>query len=136
MNHDGNGAARARHLEKISRMDAELEKLEKKRKKLFDDYEDEVYTKEEFIERKQVYAQSIADLKAQLAQAKADVPEVIDYSERIITLQKIIETFKDPALDAQAKNDFLKEFIEDIRYDVIDYGRSKGGKPVLEIIFK
>ena len=94
------------------------------------------YTKEEFIERKQVYAQSIADLKAQLAQAKADVPEVIDYSERIITLQKIIETFKDPALDAQAKNDFLKEFIEDIRYDVIDYGRSKGGKPVLEIIFK
>lgn len=136
MNHDGNGAERARHLEKISRMDAELEKLEKKRKKLFDDYEDEVYTKEEFIERKQVYAQSIADLKAQLAQAKADVPEVIDYSERIITLQKIIETFKDPALDAQAKNDFLKEFIEDIRYDVIDYGRSKGGKPVLEIIFK
>ena len=86
--------------------------------------------------RDRVYAQSIADLKAQLAQAKADVPEVIDYSERIITLQKIIETFKDPALDAQAKNDFLKEFIEDIRYDVIDYGRSKGGKPVLEIIFK
>lgn len=133
---DGNAAELSRHKDMISAMETELVKLEKKRNKLFDDYEDDVYTREEFIERKQMYVKSIDELKEQLRTAKANMPEVIDYSERITTLHRIIETFKDPELDAQAKNDFLKEFIEDIKYDVIDYGRSKGGKPVLDIYFK
>ena len=136
MKTDGNKAERIRHAEMIESMEAELEKLERKRKKLFDDYEDEVYTRDEFIERKQVYVQTIEELKAQIKLAKANLPEVIDYSEKIITLHQMIKMINDPDVDGKAKNDFLREYIEDIRYDVIDYGRMKGGKPVLDVIEK
>ena len=133
---DGNAADVRRHKDMISAMEAELGKLEKKRKKLFDDYEDDIYTREEFIERKQMYVKSIDDLKEQLRTAKVNMPEAIDYSERIVTFHAMIEKIRDKELDAQSKNDFLKEYIEDIKYDFIDYGRSKGGKPVLDVIFK
>lgn len=136
LKNDGNKAELDRHNEMISVMENELEKLERKRQKLFDDYEDEVYTREEFIDRKQKHTKSIDELKERIVDAKSNMPEVIDYSERIVSLHKCIDVMKSPDLDAQAKNDFLKEFIEDIKYDVIDLGRSKGGKPVLEIIFK
>lgn len=133
---DSNAADRNRHLETIQAMEAELAKMERKRKRLFDDYEDEVYTRDEFIERKQKYARDIGELTEQIRIAKENLPEIIDYSERIATLHKLISTMGDTELSAAEKNNFLKEFIEDIKYDVIDYGRNKGGKPVLEVILK
>ncbi len=136
MKNDSNKAERIRHFEIIESMEAELEKQERKRKKLFDDYEDEVYTRDEFLERKQIYVQLIDDLKAQIQQAKENLPEAVDYSEKIVTLHQMIEMIRNHEVDAKAKNDFLREYIEDIKYDVIDYGRMKGGKPVLDVHLK
>jgi hypothetical protein len=136
MTMDTNASEIDRHAEMIASMEAELAKQERKRKKLFDDYEDDVYTRAEFIERKQIYAKTIEDLKEQIKQAKENQPEVIDYSEKIETLHKMIDMINNPDIDAKAKNDFLKQYIEDIKYDAIDYGRNKGGKPVLDVILK
>lgn len=133
MQNDGNKAERIRHNEMIESMEAELAKQERKRKKLFDDYEDEIYSRDEFIERKQIYAQTIDSLKEQIKVAKENKPEAVDYSEKIVTLHQMIEMIKNPDVDAKAKNDFLCKYIEDIKYDVIDYGRNKGGKPVLDV---
>ena len=134
MDSDHNQSERIRYGLMIESMEAELEKQERKRKKLFDDYEDEVYTREEFIERKQIYAQTIDTLKEQIREAKENQPEPVDYSEVIITLRQMIECIQDPELSAKAKNDFLKQYIVDIKYDVIDYGTNKGGMPVLDVI--
>ena len=136
MKNDSNEAERNRHAEMIEDMEAELVKQERKRKKLFDDYEDEIYTRDEFIERKQIYAQTIDGLKEQIQIAKANLPATVDYSEKIFTLHQMIETLKNPDIDAKAKNNFLRNYIEDIKYDVIDFGRGKGGKPVLDVILK
>lgn len=136
MSNNTNAAERIRHSEMISTMESELEKLERKRRKLFDDYEDEVYSKDEFIERKQIYAQTIDALKEQIRDAKANLPEVVDYSEKIITLHKLIEAIQDTEISAKAKNDFLSEYIDDVKYDVIDGGDGKGGKAVLDVILK
>lgn len=136
MTNDSNGAERIRHSEMIKAMESELEKQERKRKKLFDDYEDEIYTRDEFIERKQIYAQTIDGLKDQIRKAKANLPETIDYSEKIVTLHQMIDMIRNDDVDAKTKNDFLREHIEDIKYDAIDYGRNKGGKPVLDVILK
>jgi hypothetical protein len=136
MANDHNKGERIRHQAMIDAMETELEKQERKRRKLFDDYEDEVYTKEEFIERKQVYAQTIDTLKAQIKEAKTNLPEAIDYSEKIVTLQQMIECIQNPDIDAKAKNDFLTQYIEDIKYDVIDHGVNKGGTPVLDVYLK
>ena len=136
MKNDTNAAERTRHSQMIAAMEEELVKQERKRKKLFDDYEDEVYTRDEFIERKQIYAQTIEELKKQISEAKNNLPQVIDYSEKIVTLHQMIEVIKDPDMDAGAKNDFLTEYIEDIKYDAIDYGKGKGGLPVLDVFLK
>ena len=136
MENDNNQLERTRHAEMIERMETELEKLERKRKKLFDDYEDGIYTRDEFIERKQQHAQNIEGLKAQLQEAKSTLPDVVDFSDKIVTMHQMIDCIQDTEMDAQDKNNFLRQYIEDIKYDVIDYGRKKGGKPVLDVILK
>lgn len=130
--------AAEKHAVLIEGMKKELAKQENRKRKLFDAYEsdDGMYTKEEFIERKQMYTASIDALKAQLKEMIANNPLPVDYTEKIATLHKLIDTLKDDNVSGKAKNDFLKTVIEKVEYDVIDFGRNKGGKPVLEIHLK
>ena len=136
MDADDNKAERAKHQNQLDAMQSELDKLERKRKKLFLDYEDETYTRDEFIERKQHYNQSIEELKKQIQEAQKAFPEPVDYSEQIVNLHAMIECVKNPDISAKKKNDFLKQFIDRITYDAIDYGQGKGGKAVLEVFLK
>ena len=136
MEADDNKAERAKHQVMLDAMESELAKMERKRKKLFLDYEDEVYSRDEFIERKQHYNQAIDEIKKQIQEAQNAIPEPVDYSERIVTLHAMIECVKDPDLSAKKKNDFLKQFVDRITYDSINYGQRKGGKAVLEVFLK
>jgi DNA repair ATPase RecN len=136
MEADDNKAERAKHQTMLDAMESELAKMERKRKKLFLDYEDEVYSRDEFIERKQHYNQAIDEIKKQIQEAQNAIPEPVDYSERIVTLHAMIECVKDPDLSAKKKNDFLKQFVDRITYDSINYGQRKGGKAVLEVFLK
>lgn len=136
MKSDSNKADRERHLQMIEGIKAELKKQEQRRDNLFDKYDAGDYTRDEFLERKQKYVRVIDDLKAQLADLKTNTPEAVDYSERIVTLHSLIECIKDPAIDGKAKNDYLKQYIERIDYDVEDYGAQRGGKVLLEVILK
>ena len=124
------------HAAMIERMEAELHKLEKKRSKLFDDYEDDTYTREEFIERKQKYNNDIEAIKKQIQETKRNAPEPVNYEEQIANIQAVIDCLNNQALDAKEKNDFLKTIIKDITYDVIDHGVNKGGTPILEVFLK
>lgn len=136
MKNNGNADEIAQHQAKIEIMEKELEKLERKRKKLFLDYEDETYTRDEFIERKQDYNVAIDKLKKQIQVAKETAPEPVNYSEQIINLHSVIDCIKDPNVSAKDKNNFLKQRITKITYDTIDYGRMKGGKAILEVFLK
>jgi len=138
MENDHGQEERIRHEALIKAMEAELTKQEKKKRRLFDSWEadDGTYTREEFIERKQMYARTIDSLKEQIAEAKKSFPEPVDYKEQIVTMHALIDCINNPDMDAKAKNDFLKQYIEEIRYDVIDYGTNKGGKPVLDVFLK
>lgn len=138
MESDHGQEERNRHEAMIQTMEAELVKQEKKKRRLFDSWEadDGTYTKEEFIERKQMYANTIEALKAQIKESKAAFPEPVDYKAQIVTLHALIDCINNPDLDAKEKNDFLKQYIEEIKYDVIDYGVNKGGKPVLTVFLK
>lgn len=127
-----------RHNEMIKAMETELKKQEAKKRRLFDSWEadDGTYTRDEFIERKQMYAATIDNLKAKIQAEKKAAPAPVDYEERIVTLHSMIDCIKNPELSAKDKNDFLKKYIEKIDYDVIDYGVNKGGKPVLDVYLK
>lgn len=127
-----------RHQEKIKVLEAELAKQEKRRRRLFDSWESEdgMYTKDEFLERKQLYTHTITTLKEQIEKAKAEAPAPVDYKERIVRIHQIIDCINNPALSAKDKNDFMKDFIDRIVYDAVDLGRGKGAKPVLEFHFR
>lgn len=138
MESDHGQEERSRHEALIQTLESELAKQEKKKRRLFDSWEadDGTYTKEEFIERKRMYANTIDTLKAQIKEAKAAFPEPVDYKAQVVMLHSLIDCIGNPDLDAKAKNDFLKQHIEKITYDVIDYGQNKGGKPILEVFLK
>lgn len=136
MESDSNKSEFEAHKAQLDAMETELAKLERKRKNLFNDYEDGVYTRDEFIERKQHYNEKIEILKKQIQEARKSTPEPVDYSEQIIHLNAMVECVNNPDLSAKQKNDFLKQFVEKITYDSIDYGRSKGGKAMLEVFLK
>lgn len=128
----------AKHQEVIADMKAELVKQEKKKARLFDSWEadDGTYTKEEFLERKHMYDQIIESLKEQIRKAQEEAPAPIDYKERIVTLKSMIDCINSTELDAAEKNAYLKQFIERIDYDVLDDGKARGWKPILDIRLK
>ena len=136
MEADDSHAEIAKYQVQLDTMEAQLATLERKRKKLFLDYEDEVYTRDEFIERKQHYNQEIEEIKKQIQEAQNAIPEPVNYSEQIVNLHAMIDCVTDPDITAKKKNDFLKQFIDRVTYDAIDYGRSKGGKVILEVFLK
>ena len=127
-----------RHQEIIEALEKELASQEKRKQRLFDSWEadDGTYTKEEFIERKQKYTATIDALKSKIQEAKKSVPAPVNYAEQIVTIHQMIDCLNDPDLDAQAKNDFLKQYIDRIDYDVIDFGQAKGGQAVLDVYLK
>ena len=138
LSHDGNKDDIARYNKHIKSLETELAKQEKMKRRLFDSWEadDGTYTKDEFIERKQKYTKTIASLKEQIASAKESAPAPVDYKEKIGNLHKIIDCIKDTELSAKEKNDFLKEHIDVITYDIEDLGMNKGGKLILDVKLK
>lgn len=127
-----------RHADIVAAMEYELKKQERMKKRLFESWEadDGTYTREEFIERKQMYTSTIDDLKIKIAEAKQNTPAPVDYAERITTMHALIDCINNPETDAEAKNQFLKRFIDKITYDAIDSGRGKGGEAVLDVYLK
>lgn len=135
MQTDSNEAELIKHQKLIQAMEAELGKQEKRKNRLMDEYEsdDNPYTRDEFIERKQKYNSVIDNLKQQIKDAKKNAPVKIDYSEQIVNLHAIIDCIQNPEIDAKAKNVFLKKFIDTIKYDTLDYGQNKGGEALMDI---
>lgn len=122
----------------VAAMEKELEKQERMKRRMFESWEadDGTYTKEEFIERKQMYVNTIDSLKIKIAEAKKNTPAPVDYEEKIINLRTMIDCIQNPEIDAKSKNDFLKRYIDKITFDVIDSGYRKGGEAVLDVYFK
>lgn len=125
-----------RHSDTLAVLEAELKKQESRKNRLFDSYEDGAYTREEFIERKQRYTTQIETLKNRIQEHQKSAPVPIDYAEKITTLHQMIEWIRNEEMDGQEKNNLLKQYIDVIKYDVIDLGRNKGGKAVLDVHLK
>lgn len=122
----------------IDALNKERTRLLSMRKRLNDAWEadDGSYTREEFVERKQMYNARIAKLEEQIKVMEESKPEPIDYQEKITTLHAMIDTINNPDTPGAEKNRFLKQFIDRITYDVIDNGPCKGGTPILEVFLK
>lgn len=120
----------------IATMEKELQTLKTKREKLFDYFENGIYTENEFLERKVKLSESINELEKNLSKEKNNQPNKVDYTEKIFTFREIIESLKDNTIEARHKNELLKGIIDRIEYSCEDFGRQKGGCITLDIYLR
>ena len=125
-----------KHTAETLQLEAELEKAKAKRRRLFDDYDDGVYTPAEFKERKAVWAERIERMTYELDEMQKHKPEEVNYNEKAIKFTEVLEALQDSNVSAKTQNELLKEILERIDYSCEDLGRQKGGIITLDLVLK
>ena len=115
----------------IEALQAEMRKAERKLAKAFDDYEDGVYTANEFVQRKAKHNERIESIKAQIEDLEDSIPEKEDYEETILMLSDALDALLDEELDADIKNEHLKRIVARI-----EYSRENNEEFILDIDLK
>ena len=115
----------------IEALQKELVKVKKKLSKVFDDYEDEVYTANEFVERKAKHNARIEEIEKQMAALENSIPEKEEYEEKVRMLSDALNALLDKELDADIKNEFLKRII-----DRIEFSREQNDEFILDVFLK
>lgn len=106
----------------------EIRKSERKLAKLFDSWEDEKITDNEFVQRKAVHNQKIENIKKQMEELEYSIPEREEYEDKIILLSEALVAITDESLDADIKNEYLKRII-----DRIEFSRENKSEFILDI---
>lgn len=125
-----------KHKEEIDALIKELEKAKAKRRRLFDDYEEGIYTSAEFKERKEVWADRIERMTEELEHLNKIKPQEVDFKEKVEKFTAVLNALQNPEVSAKVTNNLLKEIIERIDYSCEDLGRRKGGVITLDVILK
>lgn len=101
---------------KIEALRKEMKKIEKKKAKLFDSWEDDDISNNEFVERKAIHNQRIEILQQQIDDLEAAIPEKEEYQEALLRLSDAFIAIKDDELDPTDKNHYLKKIIKRIEF--------------------
>lgn len=118
-------------LGQINGIEKEIKKTEKKLSKLFDAWENDTITDNEFVQRKEVNTNKIEELKAEIEKLENTIPEKEDYEEKIMSFSDALAALKDNTLEADVKNEYLKRIIERI-----EYSRENNNEFILDIYIK
>lgn len=118
----------------LAQMDAlqkEIRKTERKLSMLFDAWENEDITNNEFVQRKAVHNQRIESIKAQMEELESSIPEKEEYQVKILRLSDALDALFDETLDADIKNTYLKQIVEKI-----EYSRENDEEFILDVFLK
>ena len=102
-----------KHLAKLEKQLADFAAQEEKQ---FDLLEEGVYTSDIFERRHRALAAKMEACRSEIFQTKQSMPQAVDYAERIESLKKAIEVFKDPSATPAEKNKLLRAIVERIDY--------------------
>lgn len=121
----------------IAEYEKELEGLKKQREKLFDYFERELYSEQEFLERKKALSDKIDKMEQLLFDEKKKSPVQVDCKAKIVSFQEAVHSLKDSAVSAKRKNQLLKQIIDHIEYsNEGTVGINHSGVVHLDIYFK
>ena len=115
----------------IEALQTEQRKIEKKLAKLFDAWEEEKISDNDFVLRKAVHADRIEAIKKQMDELEDSIPEKEEYQEKIMLLSDALAALLDEGLDADVKNAYLKQII-----DRIEFSRENNEEFILDIYLK
>ena len=118
--------------EQLETLQKRLQQVKRKLAKAFDDYEDGIYTANEFVERKTKHNAMIESIQKQMIELEYTIPEKEEYEEKIIMFSEALDSLLDETLDAEIKNEYLKQII-----DRIDFSREENlDEFILDIYLK
>lgn len=121
----------------IAEYEKDLTNLKKQREKLFDYFERELYSEEEFLERKKSLANRIDKLEQLIYEEKKKAPVQVNYKAKIISFQEAVNTLKNDTIPAKQKNQLLKQIIKKIEYSNDGtVGFNTSGVVHLDVYFK
>ena len=115
----------------LEALQKEQKKIERKLSKIFDDYEEGIYTANEFIERKAKHNQKIESIKSQMIELENSIPEKEEFEEKIYMFSDALNSLLEEDLDADIKNEYMKRII-----DRIEYSRESDGEFILDVFLK
>lgn len=95
----------------IDAYNAEIRKSERILAKLFNSWEAETISDNEFVQRKAVHNDRIASIRQQIEALEGTIPEHEALEERIIQFTEVMEALKSDTVSAEAKNMALKSII-------------------------
>lgn len=100
----------------IEELTKEIRKIEKKKAKLFDSWENDDISNNEFVERKAIHNQRLEALEKQIEELEYTIPEKEENEEKLLLLSDAFIAIRDEELDAETKNEFLKRIISRIEF--------------------
>lgn len=103
-------------LQEIQKLQKEKAKVQRILDKLFDDYEDELYTPNEFVQRKAKHNARLEAIEKEIRELESTIPERTEYEEKIMYLYEALEMLKDDEIPAKIKNDYLKQFVQKVEF--------------------
>lgn len=118
-------------LEQMEALQRKASAIKKKLAKAFDDYEEGIYTANEFVERKSKHNATLEALQKQMTELEISIPEKEEYEEKILYLSDALNALLDDDLDAEVKNEYLKQII-----DRIEYSRENDDEFILDVFLK
>lgn len=116
---------------RLDTLQSELRKTEKKLSKLFDAWEDDKITDNEFVQRKAVNVEKIESIKQQMDTLEESIPEKEEYRETIMRLSDALNALLDETLNSDIKNEYLKQII-----DKIEFSRENKEEFILDIFLR
>ena len=115
----------------IDGLQKKISQTKKKLSKAFDDYEDGIYSANDFIERKAKHNATIDSLQKQIIELENSIPEQEEFEEKIMLFSDALNALLDETLDADIKNEYLKQVFEKI-----EFSRENDTEFVLDIHIK
>lgn len=115
----------------IEALQKKMQATKKKLSKAFDDYEEGIYTSNEFIERKAKHNATIEALRRQIIDLEDSIPEKEEYEEKIIMFTEALDSLLDEELDAEVKNEYLKRILKRV-----EFSRENDGEFILDVYLK
>ncbi len=118
-------------LSQIEGFQKKIQQAKRKLSKIFDDYEEGIYTANEFVERKAKHNADIESFEKQIEELENTIPEKEEYEEVILLLSEALDSLLDTTLDAEIKNEYLKRIISKI-----EFSRENNEEFILDLYLK
>ena len=100
----------------IDRLEKQMADFKAQEAKQYDLLETGIYTNEVFLARNTALREKMVACSNQIAEAKKNMPQAIDYAGKIITLKEAVEAIDDDTVPVDKKNRLLKAVIKEIKY--------------------